>query len=212
MQEDEDEDIYTRVKPEVEDPYGKVAPPKPEADAEIHERLIEAFVDKKRASRRSYKYVHSPKNTVLFNKAAILCHELQINPAEYVQIIWDRMGDKKEFFGPQHLQGEAIKHAIEEMKNSFDYYKIEINNATLPYDDLWKYQHLLASNYINHGEDIHDVLMDSSIKFFAWFRILYTPEKDDEVIKKYRKIAKQEITKDFEEFAKKYELDLRRIG
>jgi len=127
-------------------------------------------------------------------------------------VMWDRMGENKEFFGPQHLQGKNVKAAIKDMADNLESYNVDVNNATLSYDDLWNFQHQLAMNYLHHGEDLHDILMDSSIKFFGWFRILATPERDDGVIKKYRKIAQDEVTKDFEAFAKKYNLDLSRIG
>jgi hypothetical protein len=92
-----------------------------------------------------------------------------------------------------------------------DTYRVEITNATLSLEDVWKYQHELAMRYIKRGETTHSVLMDSSLKFFAWYRILSTPERDMEIIKKYKHIARKEMTNALREFIESEGLDIDRI-
>jgi hypothetical protein len=53
--------------------------------------------------------------------------------------------------------------------------------------------------------------MDSSLKFFAWFRILATPNRVPEIIDKYKRIAKKEMTSAILTFAKEQNLDLDRL-
>jgi hypothetical protein len=130
----------------------------------------------------------------------------------YVQKMYERLGDKKHFFTPEHMRGGNVEKMLEnDAASQDDKYVIEITNNTLAPADVWKYQHELAMRYIKRGESAHSVLMDSSLKFFAWYRILSTPERDPEIIDKYKHIAKKEMTPALLEFLKQEGLDIERI-
>ena len=174
--------------------------------------LVYYFVEKKRLTVKSYNCIPSAKWDQYFAEAAKLCSKYELSPAIYVQKMYDRMENKKQFFTPEHMRGGNVEKLLEDEKLSEDdTYKVEITNATLDLADVWKYQHELAMRYIKRGESVHSVLMDSSLKFFAWYRILSTPERDAEIIRKYKHIAKKEMTNALQDFARQEGLDLDRI-
>lgn len=184
---------------------------KKEADQRIKEDLEYEFTSKKRLSIPHYNYVSTHAGDAHFREAALLCKDSNLHPAQYMQIMWERMGDKKEFFNTAHLQGPGAKQAIKEYFKNGDNYDVEITNVNLEYGDLWNYQKELAMRYIRNGRDIKSVLMDSSLKFFAWFRILITEKREPEIIDKYKHIAKKEFTRGLLDFAKQHNLDVNRI-
>lgn len=179
---------------------------------ELMDDLIYYFVEKKRLSRRTYQYVSTITWDDYFREAAILCSQYEMTAAGYIQRMYDRMESKKEFFTPEHIRGGNISKMLAQDKtNGEETYKVEITNSTLGYEDVWKYQHELAMRYIRRGETVESVLIDSSLKFFAWYRILSTPRPYPEIIKKYKHIAKKEMTGGLRKFAEQEGLDLERL-
>lgn len=167
------------------------------------------FEEKKRLTNKHYRYVASSKYDMYLDESALLCAQTNQHPATYVHLLYDRMGGKKEFFSPEHLRGKQVKFFFEEIldpeKNTS--YEIEITNNNLEYSKIWVQQHDLAMCYIKHGEPVESVLLDSSIKFFAWFRILATPDRCPSIIEKYKKIAKKEMTPGLLKFIQSENLD-----
>jgi len=181
-------------------------------DPLIVDDLIFYYVEKKRLSVKNYNYTPLPKWDKYFEEAAILCHKYGFTPALYVQKMYDRLGEKRNFFTPEHMRGGNVEKILEnEQSSQDDKYTVEITNSTLDPADVWKYQHELAMRYIKRGESVRSVLMDSSLKFFAWYRILSTPERDPEIIAKYKHIAKKEMTPVLLEFVTQEGLDVERI-
>lgn len=173
--------------------------------------IVYYFEEKKRLQNKRYSHNFSKTDHDYFNNAARICEELEISPAVFVQTLYDRMGDKKNFFAPKHLGAENVRKFFQNKKEEGDDFKIEITNSTLSYEDIWQYQHELAMMYIKAGETVESILMDSSLKFFAWYRILSTPRPNQEIINKYKHIAKQEWNKTLERFAIAEGLDVGRI-
>ena len=183
-----------------------------EPDSRIIDDLIYYFVEKKRLSRKNYNYIPTTQWDKYFREAAVLCEKHEMTPALYVQKLYDRLGGKKEFFSPEHLRGGNVDRVLAQEKESEETtYKIEVTNSNLDLAEVWRQQNDLAMRYIRRGESAHSVLMDSSLKFFAWYRILSTPEKDTEVIKKYRHIAVKELNSNLRDFILREGLDLDRI-
>lgn len=182
-----------------------------EVDSSLIADLIFYYEEKKRLTVKGYKFIDTQADRKYFMEAAKLCQEQELDASTYVQIMYDRMETKKEFFSPRCLQGVKAKHFLEESSEPSRSWKIEITNANLDPSELWRYQHELASIYISKGESVESVLIDSSLKFFAWFRILATPDRIPAVIAKYKNIAKKEMTSRLFEFAKSENLDLDRL-
>jgi hypothetical protein len=181
-------------------------------DRLIVDDIIFYYVEKKRLWVKNYNYIPLPKCDKYFEEAALLCDKHRFTPAMYVQKMYDRLGDKKHFFTPEHMRGGSVEKMLEsDQASQDDKYTIEITNNTLDPADVWRYQHELAMRYINRGESVDSVLMDSSLKLFAWYRILSTPERVPSIINKYKHIAKKEMTPRLLEFLKAEGLDIERI-
>lgn len=174
--------------------------------------LIYQFAYKKRLTNKNWEYVPTIKGGAYFREAAVLCDKYELSPAEYMQIMYDRMGERKEFFSSEHIRGGNVQKVLEQIKSGArEVYKVEMTIHDLDYGDVWDQQHDLAMRYISRGESVESVLMDSSLKFFAWYRILSTPRMIPEVVEKYKHIAKKELTSALLEFVKKEGLDIDRI-
>lgn len=182
-----------------------------ETDPRLIEDLIHYFNEKKRLSIRDYSHRCSQEDEKYFKEAAKLCKQYELDAATYVQVMYDRMGDVKAHFAPMHLQGKKAEHLLLERKENNTGYKIEVTNASLTPEDIWNQQMALARVYINNGESVADILKNSSLKFFAWFRILATPDRCEPVIEKYKNIARKELTRSIIEYANNSGLDIDRI-
>lgn len=182
-----------------------------EPNPQLIEDLIFYYEEKKRISTKHFKYIASQKYDQYFAEAALLCEELSLHPAQYVQYMYDRMQDKKNFFSPMHLRGQGARQYIEGLSDTSATYDVSITNATISYADVWAQQLDLAMRFIRRGEGVEEVLLDSGLKFFAWFRILATPDRSPKIIDKYKKIAKKELTPGLREFILNEKLDIDRI-
>lgn len=183
---------------------------KESVDERTLEDIVGYYIEKKRLTNKKYLYIPADKYTENFKEAARLCTRHELHPARYVNVIYDNL-EKKEFFSPSHLCGAGAVKAIQKVLETGNDYKVEITNATIDYADVWQQQRNLAMIYVKHGESVESVLMDSSLKFFAWYRILSTPEKNMEIVSKYKRIARDELNRNLTEFIKAQGLDLDRI-
>ena len=184
---------------------------KKEPDRQLLNDLIFYYEEKKRISAKHFKYVPSEKYDKYFNEAALLCEELSLHPAQFVQYLYDRMQDKKNFFSPMHLRGQGVRSYVEGLGDISNTYETCVTNSTISYTDVWAQQLDLAMRFIRRGEPVEEVLLDSGLKFFAWFRILATPDRSPKIIDKYKKIAKKELTPGLKEFIFSEKLDMDRL-
>jgi len=184
---------------------------KQEPDDRLVEDLIFYYTEKKRLSVRTFTYIATPANDGYIRKAAALCAEFELDAATYVQVMYERMGSKKEYFAPKYMQGEKARYYLKDEQENYTDLKVEITNANLDPVDIWRHQHELAMLYIRRGESVESVLMDSSLKFFGWFRILATPNRYEPIISKYKHIAKKELTSRLKDFMKNEKLDTDRL-
>jgi hypothetical protein len=174
--------------------------------------LIYHFAYKKRLTNKNWEYTPTIKGEAYFREAAVLCDKHNMTPAEYIQIMYDRMGDRKEFFSSEHIRGGNVQKVLEKVQTGeVTVYTVEMTIHDLDFGDVWDQQRNLAMRYISRGESVESVLMDSSLKFFAWYRILSTPRPYMPVIEKYKHIAQKELTPALLEFVKREKLDIDRI-
>lgn len=173
--------------------------------------LIYYFCEKKRLTKKNYQYYSAGKNAEYMEEAALLCKKHNLNPAAYVQIIYDNLGTLKNMFNTSHLAGPAAKKILKDREETEDTYTVEITNANLDYSLVWQQQHQLVMTYVKNGEKPESILLDSGLKLYAWFRILSTPDILPEVIDKYKHIAKQELNPSLTRFIKENNLAIDRI-
>jgi hypothetical protein len=186
--------------------------PDKEVDKELVDDLKFYYIEKRRLTNKNFNYIPTQNDDSYFQKAAQLCEKCELHPGKYVNLLYDRMETKKEFFKPQCLQGTKVEHFLVDYNSgATESYEVEITNATIDYQSLWTHQHELALRYIRQGEDVSSVLLNSSLKFFAWYRILSTPRPVPAVIEKYKLIARKELNNRLTEFIKSENLDISRI-
>jgi hypothetical protein len=183
---------------------------------EVNQQLVEDlkyyYIDKKRLINKNATFIETKKNLDYMEEAAKICDELNMSAAAYIQFMYDKMGDLKAYFSPQHLRGDNAKKALKDKKEKEENsYQVEVDNSTIPYDLLWEQQNELARRYMKIGYTAEDILMDASLKFFAWYRILSTTSANSEVIRKYKSVANKELTPRLIEFIKERDLELSRI-
>ena len=179
---------------------------------ELVEELIYYFTEKKRLSRKDYSYISTIKWDKYFEEAAKLCKKHNLPASLYIQKMYDRMESKKEFFSPEHIRGGNVAKFLDLLgRENLSTYVVEITNDSIDYADLWSQQNDLAMRYIRRGESVESVLLDSSLKFFGWYRILSTARPYPSIIEKYSDIARKEMNPRLRAFALQENLDLSRI-
>lgn len=180
----------------------------------VCDELIYCYTQKRRLHKKDYNFTDTIKNREHIKEAAEQCINLGVSPGVYVQTIYNNLAGKaREHLRLECLYGKSVAQLFDRLQNSGDdSYKVEITNFTEDYERLWAQQYDLVMRYVKAGDSVKSVLMDSSLKFFAWFRILATPERDPDVIKKYKRIAKLELTPKLIEFIKQEKLDADRIA
>jgi hypothetical protein len=204
MSEEQTKDVAKRKK---------AAQRKEFADPSIVEDLVHYFCEKKRLTIKNYTY--NPSNTWddYFKEAAVLCADYELPPSTYIQKMYERMEPKVQFFTPEHIRGEKVEALLKSWQSQGETsYVVEITNANLDYRDLWEHQENLARRLLRPDETYEELMLDSSLKFFGWFRILSTEERNMKIIEKYRHIARKEMTQALKDFIVQNGLDLDRFS
>jgi hypothetical protein len=182
-----------------------------EPDQRMIDDILGYFIEKKRLLNKQYLHIEAEAAYEYLKEAAALCKQFELHPAKYVDILYERMAKHKHFFKLSCLAGKEVKKYLTDELNNIDAYKVEITNATLDYADVWRQQENLANAYTRRGEPIESVLADATIKFFGWFRILFTPQRDPEIVHRYKKIARKELNSALKAYIISKNLDLSRI-
>jgi hypothetical protein len=187
--------------------------PNNEDNEQLIASIISHYEDKKRLLNKHFRTVDTESDKKHFANAASICSELGIDTGTYVRLVYERLGEKKSMFSPAHLSSTSAKHYVKDLRfTENNATVIEITNRNIDPAALWRQQMDLVAVYTKRGESIESVLMDSSLKLFAWFRILSTSTIIPEVANKYRNIAKKEITQEIYDFAKREKLDIDRLS
>lgn len=180
-------------------------------DPRTLEDIIYYYSEKKRLKNKGYKFISSEKVDYHIREAAILCEELEMTPAQYIQLIYDNLGPKQvEHFNLQHLHGTAAEHFFRD-RNKNDSYVVELTKENLPYEDVWGHMLELCRRQMKQGRAMEEVLLDSSLKLYGWFRILASPDPIPSVIENYKHIARLEMNNRLMDFIKESGLDVDRV-
>lgn len=183
------------------------------ADPKIVEDLIHYFSEKRRLTTKNYDYRPSDKWDDYFREAALLCEEYELPPSTYIQKMYERIEYKKEFFNPEQLRGIKAAAFLKNLKDQeHTSFKVEITNASLDYAELWEHQENLAKRLLLPKETYEDLMLDSSLKFFGWFRVLSPTQSSSKIIEKYAHIARKEMNQTLKDFLVQKGLDLDRIS
>jgi hypothetical protein len=186
---------------------------KKEPSPETVQEIIYYYSNKKRLHTKSgnYTYLHTETGDKYMREAALLCEELQLTPASYIQLIYDDMGPGQKHFSPQHLRGTAVEHFFRDRQNTNGSFSIELTRENIPYDDIWDHMYELCMRQLRLGRSLEEVLMDSSMKLYAWFRILASPQEIPAVVQKYKHICRKEMNDKLLKYIKEAGLDVHRV-
>ena len=173
------------------------------------DELIESFIYKQRILREHYVYPNSEANKQNMLAAARLCHKYNMHPSTFVRVIYDSLSYKaKANFTTAQLQSDTAEQKIRAFLNSPD---SELNNTNIDYKELWAQQLADARKFMSYGLSCKEVLMDATLNFYAWFRLLATPNRDEDIIFKFGKTARLEMDDRLLRFIREEGLDLERI-
>lgn len=182
---------------------------KKQQNLKLIDQLTGFFIEKKRLTKRGYVYRSTSKDDEFFEKAAEICKLYEVDPGVYVDLMYSRM-TRTEFFRPACLQGVEARMFIKDKVSNSGEAGYDSNFSIEPVD-LWDEQVRICGIYTSRGIPIEDVLIDSGIKLYAWFRLLYSEKRIQAVLDKYQHIAREEMSSKLREFIKLRKLDINRI-
>jgi len=196
-----------------EDPEDRIKPEKQLPNPDIVADIIHHYTIKRKITQSKYRYVSTKETDYHIDKAALLCEKYEVTPDRYVSIAYDNLAGKKTYFNTSYLVGPKMRKLLEDetAPAAEGEYKVELTRASLNYKDIWDQQLDLASRLTRNGEAIETLLLDPSVKFYAWFRIMCTPDRLPEVVNRYKLIARKELNNKLKDFLKSQEMDLSRI-
>jgi hypothetical protein len=173
------------------------------------DELVESFTAKQRILREHYVYPASEANNVNMLSAAKLCHKYNMHPGTFMRVIYDSLPQAAKLnFNTKHLQSDNAEKKIVNFLNDPE---SELNNTNIDYRELWNQQLLDARKFMSYGSTCKEILMDATLNFYAWFRVLATPNRDEDIIRKFGKTARLEMNDVLLKFIREENLDLERI-
>lgn len=186
--------------------------PESKADPDLVSEIIYYYTLKKKETYSKYTFVANAGTKKDIDKAAILCAKAGITADRFVSIAYENFGGKKAYFTTSYLQGPKMtallafeKIAAENKANT------ELTRDVINFDDVWRQQIELANLFVKQGDAIEEILLDPSIKFYGWFRILATPTPVPAIMQRYRHVARKELTPRLKEYLKLNNFELDRI-
>lgn len=181
-----------------------------EYDDDIVRQLVEEYVVIRcgHSARSMINMIYNdPSKFKTFIKASQLCEALSCDPRLYIRA--QKMFNEGEFF--------VNKVCTERAEEFLQRYREEVvlpNNL----DDLFSMQVRYLTNALEFtNRSLENILLDNSIQFFPWFRIIITSEPNQKVIDAYGETAKNQMNERLKAFlqTKKYKdgrpFDLSRI-
>jgi hypothetical protein len=191
-----------------------------EEERPINRELLEdieyQYTEKRRILDPKFNLNKTPAVEQHLTKAVYFCEDLNVHPAELVNTAYEMMGNKKEYFGLKNLYGTALKHKLNESRavRPTDTIIAEVTLATIDIGLLWDAQVDMLYRYLGLGYSEETILMNSSLKFYAWFRLIVSEKVYPEVSAKYHDVAVKELRNNpsLRKFLKDNNLPIERIS
>jgi hypothetical protein len=153
----------------------------------------------------------TPLQEADFKEALLLCEEYELAPEDIVDLADEKLEKSSERLSSFHLRGALVKKALNAEVANSSRNSMLLTNDNISIEELWEGARRTVNIYTSNVRSTKDVLIDSSFKYFAWFRILVTEEPVPEIIEKYRHIALKELDYKVKKFIRKNGLDMSRI-
>ena len=167
-------------------------------EIEIASTLESEFVRRKRDHNPNY---HVPPFGDTFPKLAAQCIKHNLEPSDFITAQFRDM-DPSHVTTKSFFTAKAINKCI-----------IHTCDRKVPEKEKFKYGvTYLRSQIVNVSRSVEKVLMDDSLDFPAWFRVVITKEPIKEVMTKYLHIAKSEFNGEIKQVCMENNLDWKRIN
>ena len=166
-------------------------------------RLEEIYAYIRGVIQPGYDYKGSPAFDRAFEKASAFCLANRLTPEEYAYgALYSLDEGRKNCFYPSYFGSAKANEGV------LNYRK----EKAISLEELYQQQkYLLGHQVYGLGKDLHTVLMNPRLPFYAWFRILITTTPDFEVINTYSDTAREEMTPELRSFLIAEKFDLNRI-
>ena len=175
------------------------------------DRLKEYFKKVKQETLGENLYIPTPLQELDFKEALSLCKKYDLAPEDIVDLAVELLGKADVQLSTIHLRGALVKKAlVSEIVNDPKHARL-VTSENLAISDVWQQQIYLLKTYTRNNESPEDVLLDASLKFYSWFRILVPETPIAALINKYRDIARRELDYKIKRYVRRIGLDLCRI-
>jgi hypothetical protein len=175
------------------------------------DRLKQYFKKVKQETLGEDTWISSVLQELDFKEALLLCKKYDLAPEDIVDLAVELLRKADVQLSTIHLRGALVKKAlVSEIVNDPKYTGL-VTSENLAISDVWQQQIYLLKTYTRNNESPEDVLLDASLKFYSWFRILVPETPIAALINKYRDIARRELNYKIKKFVRRSGLDLSRI-
>jgi hypothetical protein len=170
---------------------------------QFKQRLEQVYSYIRGVIQPGYIYNNNPAFDKAFIKAAKFCLERGLTPEEYAYgVLYSLESSRQATFYPNHFGSHTTNEGVLAYKQQ----------KAIPVEDIFEQQkYLLLHQTYKLKNDLHDVLMNPRLPFYAWFRILMSATPDFEIINTYSETAREEMTPEIRAFLIREKFDLNRI-
>ena len=183
-------------------------------DPERLARMKRYFLKVKKENGYSSDYISTPIQEKDFRDALLLCEQFDLAAEDIVDLAVELLAESSTRLSSIHLRGILVEKALRaEIWNSMKNSALS-TDENLDIESIWIYYTGLFRIYTRNQESaemLENALLDSSLKFAGWFRILFTPSPNSRIIDKYKHIAIKELNYKIKRFIRRKGLDLSRI-
>ena len=157
---------------------------------DLKNRLRASFIAYKRRKMPEYRGGEALENAL--DPAARNCIQVKITPEDYCAALYAVYGAVHEQFWPAQLTGTKARQIAEKYVANFE---------RIAPDKLWAAQTgLMRQVLVSTQRPVEKLLLDHSLAFSPWFRIVATVEPNKDIIRKYGPEAKAQLTPELKAF------------
>ena len=157
---------------------------------ELKNRLRAAFISYKR--RKMPDYRGGSKLEEALDPGVRICIKAKILPEDFCAALYQAYGGLHEQFWPSQMTGAKAQAIAERYAANFE---------KIPPDRLWATQvGLMRQVLVSTQRPIEKLLLDHALAFSPWFRIVATVDPNKDIIRKYGKEAKEQLTPELQAF------------
>ncbi|RTL07784.1 hypothetical protein EKK58_01165 [Candidatus Dependentiae bacterium] len=157
---------------------------------DLKNRLRAAFIANKRRKTPEYRGGEALEKAL--DPAARNCIKAKITPEDYCAALYQAYGGTYDDYWPNQMTGNKALSIATKYASNYE--------AVAP-DKLWAAQvGLMRQALVSTKRTVEELLFDRAVAFSPWFRVIATVEPNREIIAKYGKEAKAQLTPELKTF------------